>query len=199
MLASNSRFETSQALQRLPNRLVQASNLLQDGSDMDNDTKFEIKRGLDRVNEILQTGVIQNQRERNPLSQSAFIELMIVMNDLVGKCKRYAEPVTFVDDINVTETIKNVADAINFVRNALCHINSPNHNHALANARISRNTVFGKAKLGMINGVLFESSYDDDICFFFGDQKLYLFRHIVRAHEEARSKLVPLINMGSST
>ena len=29
------------------------------------------------------------------------------------------------------------------------------------------------------------SDYDDDICIFFGDQKIYLVRHIIRAVKEA--------------
>ncbi|MFQ5431942.1 MAG: hypothetical protein ACE5EN_05500 [Nitrospinota bacterium] len=37
------------------------------------------------------------------------------------------------------------------------------------------------------------SDYNDDTCFFFGAQKIYLKRHIVRAFEESKSKLLPLL------
>lgn len=37
------------------------------------------------------------------------------------------------------------------------------------------------------------SQYPDDICFFFGSQGIYLRRHIVRAFEEAKTMLVPLL------
>ena len=38
------------------------------------------------------------------------------------------------------------------------------------------------------------SKYQDDICFFFGSHGIYMRRHIVRAFEEAKAKLVPLLN-----
>ena len=36
------------------------------------------------------------------------------------------------------------------------------------------------------------SDYDDDVCFWFGTNKLYLKRHILRAFEEAKRNLIPL-------
>jgi hypothetical protein len=36
--------------------------------------------------------------------------------------------------------------------------------------------------------------YEDDVCFFFGSQRIFLRRHVIRALEEARIKLGEAIN-----
>ena len=57
----------------------------------------------------------------------------------------------------------------------------------------SFNVVFGKGISMNINGKDFCSDYEDDTCFFFGEQKLYLKRHIIRAFEEAKNYLSNLL------
>ena len=47
------------------------------------------------------------------------------------------------------------------------------------------NVIFGKGTLAQIGDLTMTSDYDDDICIFFGDQKIYLVRHIIRAVKEA--------------
>lgn len=44
-----------------------------------------------------------------------------------------------------------------------------------------------------INDIEIKSEFDDDVCFFFGTQKIYFKRHILRAFEEAKQKLIPLL------
>jgi len=42
-------------------------------------------------------------------------------------------------------------------------------------------------------GISLTSDYTDDICFFFGVEKIYLRRHVLRAFEETKRQLVPLL------
>ena len=111
----------------------------------------------------------------------------------MAKAKVFAEPIEFSDDVNVTERVKNVSDAIKFVRDAICHVTSENRTHEELSARFSYNIAYGKANLVKTSGVEIKSDYADDVCFFFGNQKLYLRRHIMRAYEEAKGKLSPLV------
>ncbi|TOL77287.1 hypothetical protein CGH89_25080, partial [Vibrio parahaemolyticus] len=69
----------------------------------------------------------------------------------MAKSKKYASEVSFTEDINITDKIINVSDAIKFVRDAICHIDSNNHNHEQCNARISFNVAYGKCVLMKIN------------------------------------------------
>ena len=146
-----------------------------------------------RIEELLGCGIFAPENSQNPLVRSALAELLILVRDLLAKAKLYAEPVTFADDINISANVNNVSDAIKFIRDAICHIDSNNRNHEECDARLSYNIAYGKRNLMKIGEVEIKSDYDDDVCFFFGSQKLYLNRHIVRAYNEAKMKLLPLV------
>lgn len=161
---------------------------------MDFYTKSDIQSSIHRVDELLSCGIFDQENAHNPLVQSALTELLILVRDLVAKSKIYAEPVEFIDDVNVTEKVENVSDAIKFVRDAICHVDSDNRNHDECNARLSYNIAYGKCNLAKIGDVEIKSDYPDDVCFFFGNQKLYLSRHIGRAFTEAKRNMEPLIN-----
>ena len=160
---------------------------------MDIYTKSDIKSSFHRIEELLASGIFEQQNSSNPLVRSALTELLILVRDLMAKAKIFAEPIDFSDDVNLTASVKSVSDAIKFVRDAICHVDSENRNHEECNARLSYNIAYGKCNLAKIGDVEIKSDYQDDICFFFGNQKLYLRRHIIRAYEEAKGKLRPLV------
>lgn len=166
---------------------------------MDFYEKSDIKGSFDRIDELLGCGIFDPSPVRNPLVRSALTELLILVRDLMAKAKKYAEPIDFTDDINIKDNVQNVSEAITFVRNAVCHVDSENHNHDECNARLSFNVAYGKHTLASLGGVELNSDYEDDVCFFFGHQKLYLKRHLERAYREAKNKLLPLVSIGSTT
>jgi hypothetical protein len=160
---------------------------------MDLYTKYDIESSFHRGDELLGCEIFTAAQSQNPLLRSALTEMLILVRDLMAKTKIYATPVEFVDDINITQKVRNVSDAIKFVRDAICYVNSDNRNHVECKARLSYNVIYGKAILAKIGDVEIKSDYEDDVCIIFGDQKLYLRRHIIRAYEEARSKLMSVI------
>ena len=160
---------------------------------MDFLTKSDIETSFSRIETLFECGIFSPENSRNPLVQSALSELLIRIRDLMAKSNRHGEPITFNEDINETDRIKNVADVIKFVRDAICHIDSDNHNHDECNARLSFNVAYGKCVLMEINGVKIGSDYTDDVAFFFGNQKLYLRSHLRRAYDEAKRNLQPVL------
>lgn len=156
-------------------------------------TKSDIESSIRRVDELLCCGIFDPAQSENPLICSALTEMLILVRDLMEKARIYAAPVEFVDDVNITDKVHNVSEAIKFVRDAICHIDSENRNHDECNARLSYNIIYGKHNLLKIGDIEIKSDYEDDVCFFFGSQKLYLHRHIIRAYEEAKSKLLPVV------
>jgi predicted HicB family RNase H-like nuclease len=158
---------------------------------MDFMTKSDIENSFSRIEILLNCGIFLPKNSQNPLVQSALAELLIRVRDLMYKSEKYAVAIKFDDDINITEKVKNVSDAIKFIRDAICHIDSDNHNYNECRARISYNIMYGKGTFMKIEDIELKSEYDDDICFFFGSQKLYLKRHICRAYQEAKVNLKP--------
>jgi len=160
--------------------------------DIDFYTKADISSSILRVEELLSCDIFQPRNATHTLLRSALTELLILVRDLIAKSKKYGQPIEFVDDIAITETVKNVSDAIIFVRDAICHVDSYKRNHPACNARLSFNFIYGKGTFAKIGDVEIKSDYSDDVCFIFGDQKLYLKRHLTRAFEEAKRNLQPL-------
>jgi len=153
----------------------------------------EIKDDFDRINKIINSGIFDEKNSQHPLLKSAFIEMMICLRDLVYKCEKYATRISFSDDINCTDQIKDITDLIIFTRDAGCHQNIPNH--YIGSNRLSFNVVYGKTPNAFfINGVTLGCDYSDDICFLFGEQKIYLSRHILKAIKEAKDRLMPLLD-----
>jgi len=156
--------------------------------------KSDIEGAIRRIENLLTCGIFQPQHSQDILFRAAFIELLIALRDLMYKAQKYSSRIEFDDDVKKTEEIKDVSDLIKYVRDALCHPDSENHYIEAGNIKATFNVAFGKVNLFKIGDFEQSSQYQDDICFFFGSQRIYLKRHIMRAFEEAKSKLLPLFN-----
>jgi hypothetical protein len=155
--------------------------------------KTDVESAIQRIEELLRCGIFQPQNSRNVLFRAAFIELLIALRDLMYKAQKYSSRIAFDDDVKKTEKINDVSDLIKYVRNALCHPDSEHHYIEAGNIKATFNVAFGKANLLKIGDFEQSSQYEDDVCFFFGSQGIYLNRHIVRAFEEAKGKLLPVL------
>lgn len=157
--------------------------------------KTEIERGIRRVAELLSTGVF-DAPVLQVFQESVFTELMIRLNDLMQKLKQLGKRISFTDDIG---SVGDITDLINKIRNAVCHIESGEHLlDKERKVKFTFNVAYGKANVALINGKQVTSDYEDDICFFFGEHKIYLKRHIIRALQEAQEKYRELYGPGSN-
>jgi hypothetical protein len=157
--------------------------------ELDFHSRAEVDSAFKRIDALLGSGVFQPARSSDVLFRAAFIELLIALRDLMFKAEKFASRINFADDVKVSDKIKDVSDLIKYVRDALCHPDSDNHYIEAGGMRASFNVAFGKAVLLKVGDFEQTSQYPDDVCFFFGSQRIYLHRHIVRAYEEARAKL----------
>lgn len=165
-------------------------------AEIDFFTKSDIESAIRRIDELLASGIFQPNRSRDVLFRAAFIELLISLRDLMHKSEKLASRIAFDEDVNKTEKINDVSDLIKFVRDALCHPDSENHyiEARKGKTRSSFNVAFGKVTLMKTWDFEQASRYEDDICFFFGAHGIYLHRHILRAFDEVKAQLIPLLN-----
>lgn len=140
------------------------------------------------------TEVLLPKNINNPFVRSAFIEVLICLRDLMYKTEKYSERIRFDDDIVKTKEIQDISDVIKYVRDAVCHLDSDKHYSEQGDIKASYNIMYGKGRLLKSEDFEQVSDHDDDVCFFFGSQKIYLKRHILRAFNEAKAKLLPLIS-----
>jgi hypothetical protein len=161
--------------------------------ELDFFTKSEIEDSVRCIEELLTCGIFQPDNSRHVLFRAAFIELLIALRDLMYKTQKHARRIAFDDDVRKSAQVQDVSDLIRYVRDALCHPDSDNHYMEAGNIKATFNVAFGQAKLMKMGDFELSSNYPDDICFFFGSHGIYLKRHIVRAFEEAKRELAPLL------
>ena len=156
-------------------------------------TAADIAQDIHRIETVYGTNIFGPSSAGHPLVKSAFIEVMVCLRDLMAKTDIYADRITFTDDMVVTPKIRDITDLITFVRNALCHIESDNNFAIPDQIKASFDITYGKGSDNRAHGMELVSEYTDDICFFFGLHKIYLRRHILRAFEETKKQLEPLL------
>lgn len=166
--------------------------------------KSDILVDISRIENVLKANVFTLDNWKHLLRMAAFTELIICLNDLLQKAKDLQVAVTFTDDIPPEITRKDgkaidITDFVAMVRNAVCHVSSGTHflikteEHRIKSAY---DIIYGKRSLTELGDgqMLGQTLYDDDLCFNFGKLQLYFHRHILRAFEEAKSNLLPLIS-----
>lgn len=159
---------------------------------MDFAEQSEVSQSLQVIHGLLSSGIFHPQNASHVFLRSAFIDLLISLRALMYKSERYAKRISFNDDVLVADKVNDVSDLIKYVRDAVCHPDSDNHK--IEGNIATFNVIFGKGCLLQIGDFRQESLYEDDIYFTFGDQGIYLKRHIVRAYQEAKENLMPLID-----
>jgi hypothetical protein len=147
-----------------------------------------------RISQLLKSGIFDQPNAGHVLQGSAFIELVICLRDLLHKVERYGKRIAFTDDVMQNEYVKDVTDAITAIRDACCHINSFKRLFDDHGNRGSYMVAYGKCNLAKIGDLELKSEYEDDIAVFYGRNRLYLKRHVLRVFDEAKQQLQPLLS-----
>jgi hypothetical protein len=164
---------------------------------MDISDRQDCEININRINKLLSSGIFEAYNSLNILQSSAFIELMICLRDLLSKTEKYAKRISFSEDVMTNEYVHDITDTITAVRDACCHINSFKRLFDDKRNRGSFMVTYGKGNLLKINDLELKSDYADDVAFFYGNNRLYLKRHIIRAFKESRALLEPMLSARS--
>jgi len=138
---------------------------------------------LTRIFEVLKT----NFQDVNPrfFAEGAFMLLMVNLNDVLRGLSAAELRVNFNDDL----TKGDVTDLIANVRNAICHVGSPQRHVDENSNSLSFCVMVGAGVLAKINDIEIGNPYQDDVAFFYGKYRVLLKRHIHKAFVEATKRL----------
>ena len=109
---------------------------------MDNSLKREFQLEIQRCTKLFDSRIFTSH---SIFTQSAFIELLIRLNYVLQELSKKGKRATWVNDIQTDNTIKDITDLMNNLRNAACHTDS--RKNYVGNSRIKFvfNTVVGKS------------------------------------------------------
>jgi hypothetical protein len=162
--------------------------------EMDFRDKSDCQENLDRSVELINCGIFSMENLDNVLFRSAFIELMICLRDVLHKLEANGSKLTFKDDIITNNYVNNISELVKAARDSCCHSHSFKKNFFNSrNKSASFLVVYGVGTPLCIDGLALKSEYEDDIAFFFGENRIYFKRHIIRAVDEANIALTSLL------
>ncbi len=154
--------------------------------------QLEVCVSIKAVEDILRTDIFSEEMRNSVFVRSAFIDTLISLRALMYKTARYVKRIDFVDDVHIDGNVKDVTDLIKFVRDAVCHPDSDNHKVEGGNFS-AFNVAYGITGIIKLGDNEQRGLYADDVYFMFGEQGIYLKRHMLRAFEQAKESLAPLI------
>lgn len=160
---------------------------------MDIGDQQDCELNIHRIEELLGCRIFDPASSENILQSAAFTELVICLRDLLYKTEKHAKRISFADDVMTNEYVHDITDAVTAVRDACCHINSFKRLFDDRGNRGSFLIIYGKGSPARIGDLELKSDYEDDIAFFYGKNRLYLKRHIIRAFKEATALLAPVL------
>jgi len=163
---------------------------------------IDVHYAIDRIQTILDCGILNRKYE---LTESAFIEVMIRLSDLLQRADSLGKRIRFKDDVKLfppnakgRHGVRDITDAIRECRDAVCHPQANGHYITPEGypkpprapkdncAQMTFGMTRGKTKWIKTPQYTIESDYEDDVCFFFGAHRIYLNRHIKRAFKELK-------------
>ncbi|TFW08103.1 hypothetical protein E4K72_08050 [Oxalobacteraceae bacterium OM1] len=151
---------------------------------MDIQDRQDCERNIRRVTQLIDSGIFNPDNGGHPLQQSAFIDLMICMRDLMHKTEKYTKRVDFVDDVLTNNYV---------IRDACCHIDSFKKDFDGNGNRGEYIVAYGKCNLMKMDDFEAKGEYEDDVAIFYGRNRVYMRRHILRAFHQAQAQLQPLL------
>jgi hypothetical protein len=94
--------------------------------------------------------------------------------------------IAWADDLQKNKGVKDITDLLNTIRNAACHLDSPKNYLEDTKTKFVFNTFFGKKHNALEIGqnVFLGCDFEDDVGFYYGENRIYLRRHIVRLLQE---------------
>jgi len=161
-----------------------------------------ITKAFNRIQQILDTKIL-DEANHHPLQESALIETLIRLDEILLAANEAGQRISFNDDLKLfPPKIKDITDTVHRCRHAVCHVLSTSQiadSKGLPKSQFSRvtpsdyyvefNAAWNKGVLFDSAGLKLESDYDGDAAFFYGPHRLYLKRHIIRAFKEAKNAL----------
>lgn len=144
--------------------------------------KSQIQSNIEDIKTLLYTGVF-NAPVLRPFQEPVFVSIILKLDDLLQKFNGLNQRINFKDDISKGD----ITDLVNKIRNAICHLSSgENLLDKESQLKFVFNMIIGKVNVVQLgDNIVAKSDYDDDITFFYGENRIYLKRHIVRVINES--------------
>jgi len=138
---------------------------------------------LYQAKQVLDAGFWRNDEAW--VRHGGFLVVITNLSDVLMTLHRLKRRISITEDVGHHEDVTHL---IKEVRNAACHMGSPLR-RATDNASISFATIVGRGTLMCVGDLNIENPYEDDVAFYYGRLRVFLFRHLIRAWQLSAEEL----------
>ncbi|MBP9827935.1 hypothetical protein KBC55_02150 [Patescibacteria group bacterium] len=112
-------------------------------------------------------------------AESVFIELMIRLDYVLQWLSRQGSRFAWGDDVDGG---RDITDLVNELRNSVCHQASSLNIIDGTSIKFMFNRFFRRSPraISLPDGQFLGCEYDDDVAFYYGSNRIYLYRHVER-------------------
>lgn len=156
-------------------------------------TKPQLIDRLGEIDHLLQSQVFKHAKYRALFSQKSWIELILAVSDLVRQSSLAGKRIDFTDEVSVQDQTKDITSLLDSMRQ-MAYLVRPilPAQHGLKIILPALNQMIGIGSGQFRNGLLYHCPYKNERTFFMGHDRIYFYRHLMRAYFEAGHYLISL-------
>ncbi|MBD2752958.1 hypothetical protein [Spirosoma validum] len=156
-------------------------------------TKQQLTEHLALIAHLLQANAFKPATPFIKQSQISWIALIGAVSDLVRQALVAGKRIDFTEEVNSDDERQDITSLLDSMRQS-AYVSSDN-NLARPNLTIifpNLNYVYGVGTGYFPNGLFFRCTYENELTFFVGRDRIFFHRHLMRAFMEARCYLLSL-------
>ncbi|MBD2699988.1 hypothetical protein IC229_05035 [Spirosoma sp. BT702] len=158
-------------------------------------TKSQLSSNLNKIEQYLHNACFKRQASFSTLTQSLFIELIRLENELLHQSELTGKRIEFLDEVGTNGRIEDITSLIH---NMSQSVHDFDKNAEMASSKEEKiitphiNHFYGAGVGYFANGLFFTCDHEDELAFFVDRNRIFFYRHMVRAYEEAKGYLQSL-------
>ena len=156
-------------------------------------SKQQLTEHLKQTTHLLQSKVFRPSALFTRQSQTRWIELIRAISDLTRQAALAGKRIDFTEEVNTHDKRQDITTLLDSMRQSAYIIKSSIPVQAnLTIIAPALNYFYGVGTGYFANGLFFSCQYENELTFFIGRQRIYFYRHLMRAFIEARAYLLSL-------
>ncbi|UFH54865.1 hypothetical protein [Spirosoma sp. KNUC1025] len=156
-------------------------------------TKQQLTERLALTTRLLQSEDFEPAAPFTSQSQTQWIHVICAISDLVRQASLAGKRIDFTQDVNIDDEGQDITSLLDSMRRSAYIVRSSMPSQLnLTILSPNLNHFYGAGAGHFSNGLLFACEYDNEMAFFIGRDRVFFYRHLMRAFMEARYYLLSL-------
>ena len=152
-------------------------------------TSAQLTTNLLQLEQLLHHDCFQRAASFSSLTRTLFIELLGLEDQLLQQAQRAGKRIDFIEEVGTNGRIEDISSLVHHMSQSVYDF-EPEAASNTPNRQIITpylNHFYGAGVGYFTNGLFFTCPYEDELTFFVGRNRVFFYRHLVRAFNEARS------------